>query len=123
MLTGIIGLLINNVFKERGARQERQEAREEARRAADQAAAAAQNAEQTVKNTQNISNGFAKRVDNKLDVTISALQDIDNRLSDHLAWHLNNEQETRNAAERQHRNEQGRREEQHAGGQEDQPVG
>lgn len=48
-------------------------------------------AKQTVDNTRNISNGFAKGVNSKLDRMIVTIDELQQSHADHLRWHLEQE--------------------------------
>jgi hypothetical protein len=52
---------------------------------------ASDNAEQAVTNTHSVSNGFAGRMDSKLDAITASQQNLQNAFREHLAWHLNKE--------------------------------
>jgi hypothetical protein len=75
--TGILGILGQQVI-----------ARRDAKEAKGKAAIAADNAQQAVDNTKPVSNGFASRVDNKLDHIIQKQEDQDDVMRRHLEWHL-----------------------------------
>lgn len=47
--------------------------------------------EKAVENTQPVSNGFANRMDRKLDGLAEKIDRLDNRIDAHLSWHLNQE--------------------------------
>lgn len=44
--------------------------------------------EKAVKNTENVSNGFARSVDTKLNRIIKQQDKMDETLRDHLQWHI-----------------------------------
>lgn len=74
--------LIYRYFNERAERRETLELSKKA----------AEHAEAAVDNTKNISNGFARGVNGKLDTILAAMQDIDGRLNEHIAQHDRKEQ-------------------------------
>jgi hypothetical protein len=51
---------------------------------------AAEHAENAEKNTVNVSNGFARKVDTKLDQIIRKQDELEGSIREHLEWHLNN---------------------------------
>lgn len=53
--------------------------------------AAAKSADEAKANTQNVSNGFANRMDRKLDTIANNQEELSTALRDHLEWHLNRE--------------------------------
>lgn len=63
----------------------------EAEEAKSEAHKAAESATKAQKNTANLANGFAGRVDAKLDQIIVAQRDTDKALREHLKWHLDRE--------------------------------
>lgn len=83
-LTTILGLLITNIFL-------LIQAKLAAREAANKVGNVQVSADQAVANTANVSNGFARNTTIKLDAIHTAVQDIENRISDHLQWHLHQE--------------------------------
>lgn len=52
---------------------------------------AAENAEIAKENTVNVSNGFTRRMDNKLDRIAASQEELSTALRDHLEWHLSKE--------------------------------
>lgn len=84
-LFGMIGILINAVFKDRS---ERRAANKEA---VDAAIKAAESAEKVEANTKNVSNGFASKVLGKLSDLQSGQQELQQAFTDHLKWHLERE--------------------------------
>lgn len=58
-------------------------------KARSEASEARRNAEEAKKNTINVSNGFSKRVDDKLDAIIEEQNDLAQAIRDHLQWHVN----------------------------------
>lgn len=79
---GIIGLIAQQLAAKKAAN----EAKIEASKSAESAATAAAN-------TSNISNGFAGKVDRKLDRIIREQDSLSNAFREHLEWHLNNSKE------------------------------
>jgi hypothetical protein len=63
-------------------------AKHEAREARSEASKAAESAAEAASNTQSVSNGFAGRVDRKLDRIIASQSETDKALREHLRWHL-----------------------------------
>lgn len=77
-LTVGVGAIIQQVIS---LKARTREAQDEARKAAESATTAAEN-------TRSVSNGFAGRVDTKLDSIIEAQRATDAALREHLRWHL-----------------------------------
>ena len=84
-LFGMLGILINAVFKDRSER------RESAIRAEQAANKAAASADKVVENTKNISNGFANRVLGELSEIRKENAEQANALRKHVEWHLSKE--------------------------------
>ncbi len=87
LVAGLVWLL-NGVYK----------TRTEARVGREQAEIAATKAQDAASNTQNVSNGFAGKVNHKLDDLLErtaqntrTLDDVQRQLTDHLLWHQQNE--------------------------------
>lgn len=78
-LIGLIGVIIGGIFK---LISDNRTLKEEAR-------SAVKNAETAVVNTQNISNGFAKSVQDKLDRIVIQIDDLESKFTGHLEWHVN----------------------------------
>ena len=96
---GIIGILAQQLKAYSDIKQLK--AQSEAARS--EASKAHQSAAQAEENTKNVSNGFVNRMDTKLDglassqeALFSIVTSVDDRLSQHLHWHL--EQETKKNA-------------------------
>ncbi len=84
ILVGGLAWLLNGVYK----------TRTEARVGREAAEIAATKAQAAVTNTQNVSNGFASKVNHKLDEVIDlgqqnnrAIDDMQRQLTEHLLWH------------------------------------
>jgi hypothetical protein len=82
--TAVVSLLIVNVFQLLSARTA-------AKEAAVKVEAVQASTDMAVYNTKNVGNGFARDVNTKLDVIYTAVQDIEQRFTDHLEWHLQQE--------------------------------
>lgn len=98
-LTTITLATITLLIKAWTDRIERREDREALKANTAKTEEAAEAANVAVTNTRNISNGFARGVNTKLDTLIAAMDDVNNRLSEHIAWH--DEQEKNNGAAEQ----------------------
>lgn len=84
LTVGVLAI-IGQQLKARSDLRRNQAETERAKVAANKAAESAAQAE---KNTSAISNGFAGRVDSKLDRIFEAQQSTDKALREHLDWHL-----------------------------------
>jgi hypothetical protein len=76
LCAGIFTLLIRNRHELKMAKLSAEKAQEAA--------------EKAQSNTANVSNGFADRMDRKLNAIALAIGELDKDFRDHLEWHLNN---------------------------------
>lgn len=86
-LFGMLGILINAVFKDRSERRADNQAAIEA------ANKAAESATKVEANTKNVSNGFASKVLGELSQIRAGQQELQQSFTDHLKWHLEREGE------------------------------
>jgi len=84
-ILGLLGTIAGYYFKDRS---ERRNAEHDIKTTSLQALESSQT---VAENTRNISNGFAARMDRKLDTVISQQQDFERAFREHLEWHLNKE--------------------------------
>jgi hypothetical protein len=90
LTVGVLALITQQL----NARSELRRIRTQTERTTSEASKAAKSAVQAEKNTQELSglsNGFAGRVDNKLDEILRVQQATEDALRDHLQWHLHRE--------------------------------
>lgn len=80
----IIGGIVTIVVQQLQIRAKQNEAKEAA-------ITAAKSADEAKANTQNVSNGFANRMDRKLDNIATNQEELSRAFRDHLEWHLNKE--------------------------------
>lgn len=84
-LWGFLCVITLSVF---GVIGQQIQAKKEARIAKEKASVAASNSQKAVDNTKSVSNGFATRMDDKLDMIIRKLDRHDRAIREHLEWHL-----------------------------------
>lgn len=89
--TVMIPLLITIVSGVFALMSQQRKANNAAGKAADKADIAAANSSKAAANTQSISNGFADRVDGKLDRIIYRQDTMEKAIQKHLEWHLDSQ--------------------------------
>lgn len=87
-LFGFLGIIAKGVFD---ARSESRQSKENAGEATDEAKKANQSASQAEANTQNIGNGFANEVLERLKAIDDRAHRFEQVLTEHLNWHLTKE--------------------------------
>lgn len=94
--TAITIALIGVLQQQLKQREETKRIREELRGAAKAANQASESAAQAQENTKNVSNGFANRVDRKLDAIAESQDELGKALRDHFEWHLKQRKDKEN---------------------------